>query len=155
MLTTRAIIEAAKGEPNYLFAELVGTTKSIEIEEQMTLFVHFTRNQSSLWNMLVAQADEHFEFKDETHPTTPGEACVERIYTTPTSQFGVILSNDFIDGFIRVQMTLPISERALDKFIVWIPSPPITCQFLSEVLKLGLAERSQSEHYVPGGLLDI
>jgi hypothetical protein len=68
-------------------------------------------------------------------------------------RFGVILNNELIEGKICVQITLPISERALDMFIDWNANVAGCCKFLAELQKIALAERSQLKHYVSGGML--
>lgn len=158
MLTAKAIIEAAKGETDgYIALEMDQTRKQVEIEGctgNMTLFAGFSRNQPSLWKMMARQADECFAFLDETEPTAIGQTCTERTYGHETDpKFGVILCNDHVSEEILVQITMPISERALDAFVQWTESPAGCCKFFHQALQLALAERSQTEHYRPGGLL--
>ena len=154
MLTGKSIIEAAASESDgYFLLTLQQPTKQVEIEkDNMTLFVKFSLNKKSLWNVMVRQANDNFTLRDVRDVTFAGEIAEERIYATPADKnFGVILTND--DGEIRVQITIPVSERAINKFIEWTPEPAGCIALFTEVLKLSLGEQSQSEHYVPGALL--
>jgi hypothetical protein len=154
MLTGKSIIEAATSEPDgYFLLTLQQPTKQVEIEkDNMTLFVKFSLNKKSLWNVMVRQANDNFTLRDARNVHHDGEVAEERIYATPADKdFGVILTNDA--GEIRVQTTTPVSERAINKFIEWAPETAGCCRVLVEVLKLSLGEQSQSEHYVPGALL--
>lgn len=158
MLTSKAIIQAAAEETDgYLHVEFEDGIRDVEIEGQtgnMTLFTRFGRNQSSLWNVMVRQANEHFEFRKQLQPQALGEDTLERIYRHFADRhFGVILSNDYVEGSIHVQISMPISERALDKFMEWTPSPAGCLKFYYEALQLSLGEQSQAEHYMPGKLL--
>jgi len=157
MLTAKYIIEVAAAEKDgYLYLQLKDPTKQIEIEEEMTLFVGFSRNQSSLWKMMIRQADELFEFGDELETTDHDSdiiISVERTYLTPNNPFGFTLCNEYSKGHIYAQLTIPISERALDSFLEWKTSPAGCCKFFADLLRLSLARQSQAEHYVSGGLL--
>jgi len=159
MLAAKSVIEAAVAEPNgYLFLEIDQTLKEVEIEmNNMTLFVAFSRNQSSLWNVMCRQSDDHFIFQKEDTPTGVGQDMIQRTYDTLKANagddFDVILCNDLVEGTIHMQITMPVSERALDKFIQWTPSVAGCCRFLAEELQLALGERSQAAHYTPGAIL--
>ena len=152
MLTAKYILEAASAEEDgYLHLKLCDKSKQVEIDDEMTLFVAFSRNQSSLWNVMTRQADELFEFSEQVGSETDGG--IERTYVIPNNPYGFILCNNYIQGHICAQLTIPISERALDRFMVWETSPAGCCKFFADMLQLSLAERSQDQYYVAGGLL--
>ena len=152
MLSAKSVIDAAANEiEEYLLVEFDNCTQ-IEIDgDKMTLFVTFSTNQKSLWNMMVRQTDDNFKFINEIQPTEVGRCFIERAYSTPADpRFGVLLCNDLIDSTISIQMTTYVSERALDKFFDWIPTPAGCCKLLAEALQLSIAERSQEEHHSAG-----
>jgi hypothetical protein len=158
MLTAKSVIAtASRKRDEYLCLDIDNTPKMVEIEgstERMTLFLRFSRNQDSLWSLMCRQAGEHFTFREEILPESVGQSTIERTYATPVDhRFGFILSNDLIDGQIHAQITIPVSERALDKFIEWDASPAGCCKFFAEELKLAMGEESQNYHYRPGALL--
>lgn len=161
MQTGKSLITSAI-ENGYYLCHDVDARKTVEIEVvsmTMTLFVRFSRNQASLWNMMSQQALQHFVFLSETQPVHIGGDCVERTYVvagTPTGDFvtgDFVMINNLIDGETHAQMTMPVSERALDKFIKWEPSPAECSKFMFEEYRLALGETSQNSHYRSGGLV--
>jgi len=146
--TARLILAEAASKPcKYLVVENINETKNdVEIEEDsMTLFTVFSRNQSTLWNMIKNRTGETFELVDEkNYPDGSAQYSYKTVYD---EDFGVILSNDTILKNIRCQITLPISERALDLFVKWNSCPSTCPSFFNQLLKISLAEKSQMQHY--------